>query len=112
MILHLGVTQEAIKNINPNDTMIPIDILKATSMITHEQLIASKDMCHEVRTDSETTHAIVSIAHVNQAVFALEINVYFEVVNIHVLTHPYAICHVLHLAVHNIHLQTANILHH
>ena len=38
---YIGMTQETIETIEPNDTMIPNDILKIISEIAHDQLIAS-----------------------------------------------------------------------
>ena len=50
-------------------------------------------------------------AHAHQVVFTLEIDAHVGVMNIQVLIHRYATCHVLFVAVHNRHLQIANVLH-
>ena len=112
MIHHIKVIQEAMENIDLNDTMIHTDIIKAINDTAQDQLIAFRDTYHETWTDSETTHAIVLTANSHQAIFALEIDVHLETMNIHVLTHQYAKFHVLYVAAHNIHLQIANVLHH
>ena len=70
MILHIGVTQESMKIIDPNDTMNPTDIIRAISETARNQLVASKNMSQEAQTDSETTHAIVLNAHTHQVVLA------------------------------------------
>ena len=59
MILHVGVTQEAIDNIDSKDTMISTDIVKAINEIAHDRLIVFRDINHECRIDYETARAIV-----------------------------------------------------
>ena len=112
MFLHMGMTQENMENIDPNDTVIPTGIIKAIKETAHDRLIAFRDTNNEARTDYEITHAIALINHAHQAVFALQIDVHVGEMNIHVLIHPYATCHVLDVGVHNIHLQIANVLDH
>ena len=112
MIPHIGVTQETIENIDPNDTMSPIDIIKAINETALDQLVESRNTSHEAWADSETTCAIVITSHTHHVFLALEIEVHVRATNIHVLTHPYAKCRVLDVAVHNIHLQIANVPHH
>ena len=56
MILHIGVTQETKESIDRNDTMIPVDVIKAINETANDRLIPSKDINHEARTDSKTTH--------------------------------------------------------
>ena len=112
MIPHIRVTQETMKNIYPNYTGIPTDIIKAFNETAHNQLIDSRDTNHEARINSETTRVIVLTAHAHQVVFALEIDAQAGASNIHVLNHRYATCHVLDVAVHNVHLQIANGLYH
>ena len=108
----MGVAQETTEIIDPNDTMNPMDVVKTFNETAHDQLIASKDTRHEAQTDSEITHAIFSIAQGHQVVFALEIDVQVEVMNIHVLTHPCATRHVSYVILHNINLQIGNVSHH
>ena len=74
MILHIGVTQETMESIGPNDTMNPIDIIKNRF---------------------RNTYTIVLTAHAHQVVFALEIYAHAGIMNIHALIHRYEICHVL-----------------
>ena len=47
MIPLIGVTQETMENINPNDTMIPTDIVKANNENAHDRLTTSRDSDHE-----------------------------------------------------------------
>ena len=112
MTPHTGMTQETIVNIDPNDTMIPTDTINAINETVPDRRINSTDTNHEALADSETTHAIVTIFHAHQVVFALKTDAHNGTMNIHGLTHPYAICHVSDVAVHNTHLQTENVLHH
>ena len=63
IILHIGVTQEIIDNIDLNDMMIPLDIINAINETVHGRLIASKYTNHEARIDSEIIRAIVLTAH-------------------------------------------------
>ena len=72
MILRIGVTQETMKNIDPSDTMIHTDIIKAIKETALDGLIDSRDMNHEDRTDADTTRRIVMTAHAHQVVFDLE----------------------------------------
>ena len=58
MTLHIAVTQETMEIIDPEDTMIPTDIIKATTETAHDQLVASRDTSHEAQTDYESTQAI------------------------------------------------------
>ena len=95
MILHIGATLETIENIDPHDTMNNTTLIKAINETAYDRKIVSKDTNHEARTDSKTTHAIILTAHAHQVRLALKIDVHVEVMNIHVLTHPYAKCHVL-----------------
>ena len=88
--------------IDLNDTMTPTNIIKAIREKAHNRLIASRDTSHEALTDSKTIHAIILTGHAHQFVFALEIDVHIGITNTHVLTHLYATCHVLDVAVHNI----------
>ena len=112
MTPHIGVTQDTIEIIDPNDAMIPTDAIQVFSEIAHDRLIASRDTSHEAQTDSGATHAIVWTAHAHQVIFALEIEAHMGVMNVHVLTHPCTTCHVSDLAAHSTHLQITNILHH
>ena len=112
MIPHTGVTQEIMKNIDPQEKMTPIDIIKVINRTALDRLIDSRDTNREAQADTETTHAIVMTAHVHQVVSASRIDDHDGITNIHLLTHPYVTCHVLDVAVHNIHLQIENALHH
>ena len=47
MITHTGVTQEIMENIDPHDTMTPIDMLKAINVTALDQLIDSRYTNHE-----------------------------------------------------------------
>ena len=91
------------ETIDPNDTMIHTDIIKAINETVQDQLAAFRDTSCEAQTDSGATHSIVLTAYAIQVVFALEIDVYVGVMHIHVLTHPYEPCHVLDVVVHNVH---------
>ena len=51
-------------------------------------------------------------AHVHQVVSTSKIDAYDGITNIYVLICPYVACHVLDVAVHDIHLQIENELHH
>ena len=108
MIPH-RVTQETMENIDPNDTTIPTDIIKAINDTAYDRLTTSRDTNYEARTDSKT-RAIAATAQARQIVFSLEIDAHVGVMNIHVLTHPYATCHVLDVAAHNINLRIENVL--
>ena len=48
---HIQVTQNTMRNIYLNDTMITTVIIKAMSETTHDQIISSGDTCHEALTD-------------------------------------------------------------
>ena len=89
--------------IDPNETMIPMNIIKATNATAHGQLVASRDMNHEARSDSETTHAMFMTAHAHQVVLAFEMSFNVGVMKIHVLTYPYETCQVLDEVAQNIH---------
>ena len=82
------------ENIDPNDTMIHTDIIKAINETAQDRLIALRDRNHEARADSERADTIVLTAHAHQVVFVSEIDVNVGVTNIHVLSHPYGTCHV------------------
>ena len=69
-------------------------------------------MSHEVQIDSETTHASALTVHAHQVVFALEIDVQLGVMKVHVLAYPCETRYALGAAVHNIDLQTADVIHH
>ena len=112
MIRHVGVIQGTLENINPNDTMIPTDKIKAIDETALDQLVDYRDTNREVPADSETTHAIGITSHADQIALTLEIDVHVGATKTHVLTHPYATRHVVDVAVHNIRLQIANVLHH
>ena len=58
MTPHIEVTQEIMENINLHDTMILTDTVKAINETVQDQLIAFRDINHEVRIDFETTRAI------------------------------------------------------
>ena len=47
MTFHIGVTQESMEIIDPNDKMIPTDIIKAISEGVYDQLFASRHISHE-----------------------------------------------------------------
>ena len=112
MILHIGVTQETMEITDPNNTMIPTDIVTFISKMIQDRLIASRDTNHEAQIDSEKTHAIVLTAYTDQVVFALEIDVPVRVMKIHALNHPYATCYVSDVVALNMHLQIENVLYH
>ena len=99
------------ENIDPHDTLTPIDIFKAINGSAHEWLADSRDTNREAQADTETARSIIMTAHAQQVVFASEIDTHDGTTNIHVLTRPYATYHVLDVAVHNIHLQVENVLH-
>ena len=111
MIPLIGVTQETMQNIDPNDTMIPVDKIRAINRTALDRIIDSRDTNCGARADSETTHASVITAHAHKVVFALEKYVHDGITNIHVRTNPYTISHVLDAAAHNILLQIENVLH-
>ena len=112
MIPHTGVTLGIMENIDPHDTMIPIDIIKFINGSALDRLIDSRDTNREAQANTKTTRAIIMTAHVQQVVFASEIDTHDGITNMQVLTCLYATCHVLDVAVHNIHLQIENVLHH
>ena len=49
MILHTGFTQETMQNIDPYDTMIPTDKIKAIEKTAQDRPIVSRDTNYEVR---------------------------------------------------------------
>ena len=112
MIPHTGVTQEIIENIDTPDTITPIDIINVINRIALDRLIDSRDTYREPYADSEKTRAVAITTRAHQVVIALEMSAHVGETNIHVLTRPYATCHVLDVTVHNIRLQIANVLHH
>ena len=112
MILHRGKTQEVINIIYHNNITIPTIIVEAISETSHDQIVAFRNTIHEAQVDSETIPAIALIAHAHQLVFAREIDLHGGLTSILALIHHYAIYHVLDVAVHSIHLQTANVLRH
>ena len=59
MTPHTGVTQETMENIDTKDMTISTDRIKAIKDTVLDLLINSRDTNHEIRIDSETTHAIV-----------------------------------------------------
>ena len=93
------------ENIDSHDTKIPIAIIKVINGIALDCLIDSRDTNRKAQVDTETTRAIIMTAHVHQIVLASEIDAHDGITNIHELTHPYATCHVLDVAVHDIRLQ-------
>ena len=99
------------ENIDPSDMMISADTIKAIHQTALDQLVDSRDTNRKALSDSETAREINMITHAQQVVFTSGLDAEDGVTNIHVLTHPYVTCHVLHVATHNIHLQIANILH-
>ena len=109
---HTGVNQEIKENIDLHDTMTPIDILKVINVTTLDKLLDSRDTNHEAQADTETSHAIVMIAHVHQVISASKTDAHDGITNIHVLNRPYETCLVLDVAAHSIHLPTENVLHH
>ena len=111
MISHTGVTPEIMENIDPQDTMTPIDIVMVINVTALDRLINSRDTNREAQTDTETTLAIIMIAHAHQVVSSSKIDAHDGITNIHVLICPYVACHVLDVAVHNIHLQVKNVPH-
>ena len=92
--------------------MTPIDIIKVINGTSFDRLIDSRDTNHEAQSGTKTTRAIIMTAHAHQIVFTSEKNAHDGITNIHVLTHPYATCHVLDLAAHNRNLYIENVLHH
>ena len=100
------------ENVDLHDTMTSIDIIKAINGTALDRQIDSRDTSNEAQADIETTRAIIMTAYTHQVVFTSEIDAHDGITNIHVLTHPYATCHVLDVTVHNIHLQIENVLHH
>ena len=46
MIPKIGMIQKTIENIDPSDTMIPIDMINAINETVHDQLAASRDRSH------------------------------------------------------------------
>ena len=105
MIPHIGATQETMENIDPNDTMIPTDTIKAINRTALDQLIDFRDTNREAQANTETTRAIIMTSHAHQVVFASEIDAHDGITSIHVLTRPYAACHVLDVTVQHIYLQ-------
>ena len=99
-------------NIDQHDTMTPKDIVKVINVTAIDRLIDSIDTNSEAKADTEITRAIIMTTHAHQIVSAWEIDAHDGITNIHILTHPYATCNVLDVAVHNIHLCIENVLHH
>ena len=99
---------------DPNDTMILTGIINAISVIAHDLLIIFRDMIYvtEAEVYCETIRAIVLTSHAHREVLTLEIDVHFEIMNIHELTHSFEIWLVLDVVVHIIHLQLTNVLYH
>ena len=56
------------ENIDSNDMMIHIDIIKIINEIAVDQLITTRELNREPQKDSETTNAIFLTAHTHQAV--------------------------------------------
>ena len=50
MILHTGMTQQIMENIDPHDTMTPIDIFRVTDF---DRLIDSRDTNRETQADTD-----------------------------------------------------------
>ena len=63
IIPHPGMIEETVEHIDPNDAMIPTNIISATNDTTFDRLISSWYTNHEARTDSEKTHAISDRSH-------------------------------------------------
>ena len=59
MIPQIGVTQETMGNIEPNDTKTPKDITKEIYETAYGRLIAYRNTNREARTYSEIRHAVV-----------------------------------------------------
>ena len=112
MISHIRVTQETMEKIDPDDTTIPTNVIWDINKTALDRLTESRDTNHEPKIDSETTPAIVMKAHAQKVALALELDVHVEATNIEVLNNPYATFYVLDVAVHNMQLQIANVLHH
>ena len=74
MIPSTGVTQEIVENINPYDTMTPIDIMKVINGTALDRLGDSIDTNHEAHADSEITRAIILTVRSHQFVFSLDID--------------------------------------
>ena len=51
-------------------------------------------------------------AYAHKVVSTSKIEAHDRITNMHVLTNPYATCHVLDVADHKIHLQIEHVLHH
>ena len=62
------------KNIEINDTKIPIDTTGGISKTAHDQLLVSRDAIYvtEVQADFEVVHATVLTAHAHQVAIALD----------------------------------------
>ena len=74
MIPHIGVTQEIMENIDPNDTMTPVNITKTINRTDLDRRIDSRDTYCEPQTDTETVRAIIMISHAHEAVSITEID--------------------------------------
>ena len=111
MILLTGLIPETMDISHPNNTVIPIDIIKAISNTTHDQLVTSRDTIHEAKVDFEIVHVIFLPTHAHQVVFALEIDVQVGITIIIAQVHPNATCYVSDVVAHNKHLQIENVTH-
>ena len=106
------MTKETMESIDPNDTMIHMDTIKAISGTAQDHLIDSRDAIHKAQIDSKIIHPNVTTAHAEHPVLASEIDVQDFITNIYVLTYSYATFHALDVGAHNITLQIENVLHH
>ena len=112
MIPHTGVTREIMENIDPHDTMACRDILKAINVTTRARLFNSRETNREAKADIETTRTNSMTLTLTKSFSLRRQTSHDGITNIHILIHPYAICHVSDVAAHNIHLQIENLLRH
>ena len=57
------MNQDIMENIDPHDTITPIDIVKVINVTALYQLVDSRDTNREAQADPETTRAIITTAH-------------------------------------------------
>ena len=89
---------------------IPADTIEAKNEIAFNRIINSRDMSHETRANSETTHAVVLNVHANQVVFALEIDVRVKATRFYVQIYPYEIFYVLNVVVQTMNAHIEDVL--
>ena len=96
--LHTQMTQEIMKIIDPNDTQTPSSVIQVISEATRDRPVTYRETNHEAQIYSKATHAWALSSYAHKLMNTSEIASDAEFMNIHILIHPYATCHVIHVA--------------